>query len=421
MSASLIFKRSYAAAAAASSSSPWSKIQMAPADPILGITVAFLEDKYPIKVNLGAGTYKDNSNKPWVLPSVREAEKKIYDAHMNHEYLPIQGLNTFNKLAAQLAFGDDSKLLKEGRIVTTQALSGTGALRVGAAFLAEHYNGGAKDVFVPDPTWSNHHSVFQREKFTVHQYKYYDAKTRGLDMNGLMQALQQAPSKSVFLLHACAHNPTVVDPTEEQWKQICETMKKKNHFAFLDSAYQGFATGDVVKDSFALHQLIKNNVDLCLSQSFAKNMGLYGERIGAFHLVTGSTEESARVQSQLNLVVRAMISSPPLFGARIVETVLGNESLKQQWLKEVKVMADRIKSMRQQLKDGIKASGSTHNWDHITNQIGMFAYTGLTAEQCDRMRSEFHVYLTRNGRISIAWVNTNNVKYVADAIHAVTK
>ena len=400
--------------------STWRHVEMGPPDAILGITEAFKRDSDPRKVNLGVGAYRDDANKPWVLPSVKKAEEKLFSDKLDHEYLPIQGLEAFRNASVKLAYGD-SAAVREGKIASIQCLSGTGSLRLGAAFLERFYNGGEKVIYLPNPTWGNHKNVIRDSKMAWKDYKYYEPAMHGINMGKLLGDLNAFPSKSIIMLHACAHNPTGADPTHEEWIQIRETMQKKHHIAFFDMAYQGFASGDTVKDAFALRHFVEHKVPVLLAQSFAKNLGLYGERIGCFSVVTESSEEANRILSQLKILARPMYSNPPLHGARIVSTVLNTPELNAQWLQDVKTMADRIISMRKNLVAGLKEAGSTKNWSHITNQIGMFAFTGLNADQSKRLASEHHVYLTLDGRISIAGLNSKNVHYVAQAIHAVTK
>jgi aspartate aminotransferase len=293
-------------------------------------------------------------------------------------------------------------------------------LRIGGQFLARHYPD-AKRIYLPTPSWGNHTPIFKDSGLEVHQYRYYDKKTIGLDIKGLVEDLQKAPEKSIVLLHACAHNPTGVDPTPDQWKQISDVMKSKKHFAFFDMAYQGFASGDITKDAAAFRMFVKEGHSVCLAQSFAKNMGMYGERVGAFSITCANADEQKAVESQIKIVVRPMYSNPPLGGARIVSAVLNQPDLYKEWLSEVKKMADRIITMRNELKTGLKEAGSTKNWDHITRQIGMFCYSGLTPEQVEKIMKEHHVYLTKDGRISMAGITSHNVKYLAKALHAVTK
>lgn len=274
---------------------------------------------------------------------------------------------------------------------------------------------------MPAPTWGNHIPLFKKQGFNVRQYRYYDPETCGLDIQGCLDDISKIPEKSIILLHACAHNPSGVDPTNDQWGELSEIIKKRNLFPFFDMAYQGFASGDIDEDAHALRLFVKEGHQVALAQSFAKNMGLYGQRTGAFTLVGRDSDETAKIMSQIKILVRPMYSNPPLHGARIAELVLTNKNLYSQWLKDVKLMADRIISMRHALKDGLKREGSQKDWSHVTNTIGMFCYTGMTSDQVSRLWNEFSIYLTKDGRVSIAGITSKNVDYLAHAIHQVTK
>ncbi|KAK9449990.1 aspartate transaminase [Limtongia smithiae] len=401
-------------------SSVWAKVPQGPPDAILGITEAYKADKFTEKINLGVGAYRDDAGKPYVLPSVKEAELRLVQQFLDKEYAGITGVPAFTKLAAELAYSPGSAALKEDRVVITQSISGTGALRIGGEFLAKWYPY-AKTIYIPTPSWANHTAVFKDSGLEVKPYRYYDKTNISLDLAGLLEDLSLAPENSIILLHACAHNPTGVDPTPEQWQQISEVIKKKNHFSFFDMAYQGFASGNADKDAYALRYFVEQGHQLCLAQSFAKNMGLYGERVGAYSLVVDSPEEKKRVESQVKIVVRPMYSNPPVHGARIAAEILGDEKLHAQWLAEVKGMAERIISMRSLLKEKLEALGSTRDWSHITSQIGMFCYTGLTPEQVKTLREQYSVYMTGDGRISVAGITSKNVSYLAESIYAVTK
>jgi aspartate aminotransferase, mitochondrial len=340
----------------------------------------------------------------------------VISKKMNKEYAGITGVPELTKPAAVLAYGKDSSALD--RLAITQTISGTGALRIGAAFLERFYPG-AKKIYIPTPSWANHGAVFKDAGLEVAKYRYYDKNTIGLDFEGMMADIQEAPKGSIFLFHACAHNPTGVDPTQEQWKQVSDAVKANEHYAFFDMAYQGFASGDIDRDAFAVRHFIAEGHNICLAQSFAKNMGLYGERVGCFSVVTESAEEKKRVDSQIKILVRPLYSNPPVHGARIAAEILNTPALYEQWLAEVKEMADRIIEMRALLKSNLEKLGSKHDWSHITNQIGMFAYTGLTAEQMDSLAKEHSVYATRDGRISVAGITTDNVGRLAEAIYKV--
>lgn len=393
---------------------------MGPKDPILGVTEAFKEDKDPRKLNLGVGAYRDDKNQPVVIPSVQEATRRILTANLNNEYAPIAGDANFVKLGYSLALGADSVPVKEGTVAAIQALSGTGALRLATAFLNRFFKGN-KTVYVPNPTWGNHMPIATDAGLQWKYYKYYKPETKGLDLDGLLADVSSAPPQSIFLFHACAHNPTGVDPKPADWKQISAAVKSKQHFVIVDSAYQGFASGDPVKDTFAVRQFVNDGHLIALCQSFSKNFGLYGQRVGVLSMLVENKEEVSRVESQLKILARPMYSNPPIHGSRLVSTILSDAKLRTQWEGDVKEMAERIIKMRSLLRSELERLGSSINWSHITDQIGMFCYSGLTPEQVDRLTSEFHIYLTRNGRISMAGVITKDIPYLANAIHQVTK
>jgi len=396
----------------------WAGVPMGPPDPILGVTVAFRKDTSDKKLNLGVGAYRDDNGQPFVLDCVRQAEEKIFKQKPNHEYAAISGVPEFNTVAAKLLFGDDCAPLKAGRVATVQSLSGTGALRVLGEFLKKFTKNDT--IYLPNPTWGTHKAIFNNSGLKTESYKYYDGKG-GLDFAGFKGDIAGLPDNSLILFHACAHNPTGVDPSIQQWKELAKVCAEKKHLILFDAAYQGFASGDPARDAFAVRHFLEQGVDIVVAQSFAKSFGLYGERVGALHIVTKDAEETERLMSQLLITVRPMYSNPPIYGARVVSTILSDPELSKLWHTEVKLMADRIINMRVQLVANLKALGSTRDWSHITNQIGMFCYSGLTPEQVDRLRDEFHIYMTSNGRISMAGVFSSKVAYLAQGIHAVTK
>ncbi|XP_062098112.1 aspartate aminotransferase, cytoplasmic [Humulus lupulus] len=397
--------------------SVFAHIVQAPEDPILGVTVAYNKDPSPIKMNLGVGAYRTEEGKPVVLNAVRKAEQLLVnDVSRVKEYLPIVGLAEFNKLSAKLILGADSLAIQQNRVTTVQGLSGTGSLRVGGEFLAKHYN--ERTILIPQPTWGNHIKVFTLSGLTVKFYQYYDPETRGLNFQGLLEDFESAPSGAIVLLHACAHNPTGVDPTPDQWEQIRQLIRSKALLPFFDSAYQGFASGSLDADAQPIRMFAADGGELLVAQSYAKNMGLYGERVGALTIVCKAADVASRVESQLKLVIRPMYSNPPIHGASIVATILRDRNLYDEWTVELKAMADRIISMRQQLFDALQARGTPGDWSHIIKQIGMFTFTGLNSEQVAFMTKEYHIYMTSDGRISMAGLSSRTVPHLADAIHA---
>lgn len=402
---------------ASNSDSVFAHVVRAPEDPILGVTVAYSKDQSPVKLNLGVGAYRTEEGKPLVLNVVRQAEQLLVnDQSRVKEYLPITGLADFNKLSAKLIFGDDSPAIQENRITTVQCLSGTGSLRVGGEFLAKHYH--EHTIYIPQPTWGNHPKIFTLAGLSVKSYRYFNPQTKGLDFEGLLEDLGGAPSGAIVLLHACAHNPTGVDPTIEQWEQIRTLIRSKGLLPFFDSAYQGFASGSLDADAQPIRMFVADGGELLAAQSYAKNMGLYGERVGALSIVLRNADVASKVESQLKLVVRPMYSSPPLHGASIVATILKDRKLYDEWKAELKLMADRIISMRQELFDALKTKGTPGDWSHIIKQIGMFTFTGLNPQQVAFMTQEFHIYMTSDGRISMAGLSSSTVPHLADAIHA---
>lgn len=399
------------------SESVFANVVQAPEDAILGVTVAYNKDTSPNKLNLGVGAYRTEEGKPLVLSVVRRAENLLVnDPSRVKEYLPIVGLADFNKLSAQLILGADSPAIQEKRVTTVQCLSGTGSLRVGAEFLARHYH--QLIIYIPNPTWGNHPKVFNLAGLSVKTYRYYNPATRGLDFEGLLEDLEAAPAGAIVLLHACAHNPTGVDPTPEQWEQIRQLIRSKGLLPFFDSAYQGFASGNLDADAQSVRMFVADGGECLAAQSYAKNMGLYGERVGALSIVCKSSDVASRVESQLKLVIRPMYSNPPIHGASIVATILKDRDMYNEWKVELKAMADRIISMRQLLFDVLSARGTPGDWSHIIKQIGMFTFTGLNSEQVAFMTKEYHIYMTSDGRISMAGLSSGTVPHLADAIHA---
>lgn len=398
--------------------SAWSIIKPAPSDPILGVNAKYNKDTDPNKVNLSIGAYKDDKGNPYTLKCVEKAVEKYVKDKVNHEYLPIGGSPEFKMHALNLAYKSDFKYMN--RIAAIQSLSGSGALRIGFRFLSQFYPF-SKKIYLPKPTWGNHIAIAKGAYLEIGEYRYYDPKTLDVDYEGLIQDLEKLDDRSMVLFHACAHNPTGVDLNHEQWQKVLEIVKKKKIMPFFDMAYQGFATGDVEEDAYSLRLFANEGLDLVLAQSFSKNMGLYGERIGCLSVLTQSEEQKHAVVTNLERIARSEYSNPPKFGALIVNYVLGDKELKKEWDEEITMMGTRIKDMRELLKKKLIETGSKRNWDSITKQKGMFSYTGFSPEQCDRLKNEFHIYCIRNGRISIPGLNPGNVEYVAKAFHEITK
>ena len=395
------------------SASIFTAVEMAPRDPILGLTEQFNADPNPAKVNLGVGVYFNDEGKLPVLRCVAEAEKQLLAAPKAKNYLPIDGIAIYDKAVQGLVFGADSEAVKAGRVATVQALGGTGGLKVGADFL-RRLNPAAK-ALISDPSWENHRALFTNAGFTVETYPYYDAATRDIRFEAMIAALRAAAPGTVVVLHACCHNPTGYDITPAQWDQVAAACQQGGLVPFLDMAYQGFGLG-IAEDGAAVRCFMASGMNFFVSTSFSKSFSLYGERAGALSVVCGSSEEAARVLSQLKIVIRSNYSTPPTFGAQVVSMVLTNPELRAMWEEELAGMRERIKGMRQTLVAKLQAAGVKGDLSYITRQMGMFSYSGLSKEQMQRLRSEFGVYGLDSGRICVAALNSRNIDAVAAAI-----
>ncbi|KZC11179.1 PREDICTED: probable aspartate aminotransferase, cytoplasmic [Dufourea novaeangliae] len=397
--------------------SRFSGVKLGPPIEVFSLQKAFLDDTYERKVNLSIGAYRTPEGKPWVLPVVRKVEKSLAaDELQNHEYLPVLGLDAFSQTATSLLLGTDSPVIAQGRAVAIQTLSGTGALRVAAEFLSHilHYD----TFYYSRPTWENHKLVFISGGFKrACEYTYWNASTRNLDIEAMLKDLDDAPENAVIILHACAHNPTGCDPTPEQWSRIADLIQKKHLFPLFDSAYQGFASGDLDKDAYAVRMFAKRGIEFMCAQSFAKNFGLYNERVGNLVVVLSDAKATAQAKSQLTLIVRGMYSNPPNHGARIVATVLRNPDLFKEWKDHITTMSGRIKEMRKKLYERLVRLGTPGSWEHITQQIGMFSYTGFTERQVEHLVNHYHIYMLRSGRINMCGLNESNLDYVANAVY----
>jgi len=395
------------------SMSLFSAVEMAPRDPILGLNEQFAADTNPQKVNLGVGVYYDDNGKLPLLDCVRQAEKQLLEAPKARGYLPIDGIVAYDQGVKNLVFGADSEPVKSGRVATVQALGGTGGLKVGADFL-KRLNPNAK-VLISDPSWENHRALFAQAGFTVEAYPYYDAATRGLNFDGMLGALNAASAGTVVVLHACCHNPTGYDITPAQWDQVVAACKARGLVPFLDMAYQGFGHG-IAEDGAAVAKFTASGQTFLVSTSFSKSFSLYGERVGALSVLCTDKSEADRVLSQLKIMIRTNYSNPPTHGGTVVATVLNTPALRALWEQELGGMRVRIKQMRSALVERLKAAGVQQDMRFITDQIGMFSYSGLSKDQMVRLRSEFGVYGTDTGRMCVAALNSKNIDYVCQSI-----
>ncbi|KAL9243089.1 hypothetical protein vseg_017019 [Gypsophila vaccaria] len=388
-------------------------IPQTPPDPILGIDELFKADKNAKKLNLGLGTYRTEELRPYVLNVVKKAEKHIL--REDKEYPPIDGLAEYNKLTAEVLFGHDNPILQEQKVATVQSVSGTGALRLGAA-LIERYFPWAK-VLMSSPTWGNHHRVFDDARVPWSEYRYYDPNTISLDFKGMIADIKAAPEGSFILLHGCAHNPTGIDPTPKQWEIIADVIQEKKHVPFIDIAYQGFASGDLDKDASSVKMFAARGIEFIVAQSYSKNLGLYSERTGALAVVCSSPDAAQRIKGQLKRLSVSMYAFPPVHGARIVANVVGDSELYTEWKDELEMMAGRIKRVRKKLYNCLTAKDMHgKDWSFIVNQNGMFSYTGLNELQCEKITKKWHVYVANGGRISMAGLSADKCEYLADAI-----
>ncbi len=400
------------------SSSIFAAVEMAPRDPILGLNEAFNADTRPTKVNLGVGVYYDDNGKIPLLAAVKAAEKVRLEAMPPRGYQPIEGPATYTSAVQNLLFGTGSALTAAGRVVTAEALGGTGALKIGADFL-KRLNADAK-VYISNPSWENHRALFESAGFTVENYPYYDEATRGVNFEAMKAFLLGLDAGSVIVLHACCHNPTGADMSDAQWAEVVEACRNRGLVPFLDMAYQGFADG-IEPDAVAVRLFSASGLQFFVSSSFSKSFSLYGERVGALSIVTDSKEESARVLSQLKRVIRTNYSNPPIHGGAVVAAVLSSPELRQQWEDELAGMRERIRAMRVALVEAIQAQGVEQDFSFVIKQRGMFSYTGLTVAQVERLKEEFGIYAVSTGRICLAALNSKNIGYVAEAIAKVVK
>ncbi|WP_215786739.1 amino acid aminotransferase [Pantoea dispersa] len=386
-------------------------------DPILSLMETFKQDPRDHKVNLSIGLYYNEAGIIPQLQAVAAAEERLQaQPHQASLYLPMEGLGPYRNAIAPLLFGKEHPTLQAGRIASIQTLGGSGALKVGADFLKRYFPDAS--VWVSDPTWENHVAIFNGAGFNVNTYPWYDDATNGVKFDAFIAKLKTLPKQSIVLLHPCCHNPTGADLTNAQWDQTVEVLKAQELIPFLDIAYQGFGAG-MEEDAYAIRVIAAASLPALVSNSFSKIFSLYGERVGGLSIVCDSAEESARVLGQLKATVRRNYSSPPNFGAQVVSCVLNDEALLNNWLAEVEAMRLRIIEMRQVLVNVLNSKLPGKNFDYLLKQRGMFSYTGLSAQQVDRLREEFGVYLIASGRMCVAGLNSRNVNQVAEAFAAV--
>ena len=391
----------------------FSAVEMAPRDPILGLNEQFNADTNPRKVNLGVGVYFDDNGKLPLLQCVQAAEKNLMATPTARGYLPIDGIAAYDSAVKGLVFGADSEPVKSGRVATVQAIGGTGGLKIGADFLKRLSPNAT--VLISDPSWENHRALFTNAGFTVDTYAYYDAELRGVNFAAMLASLKAAAPGTIVVLHACCHNPTGYDITPAQWAQVIAVVREGRLTPFLDMAYQGFGYG-IQEDGAVIDQFVAAGLNFFVSTSFSKSFSLYGERVGGLSVLCSDKEEASRVLSQLKIVIRTNYSNPPTHGGAVVAAVLNNPELRALWEKELGEMRVRIKAMRQKLVDGLKAAGVQQDMSFITQQIGMFSYSGLNKDQMVRLRTEFGVYGTDTGRMCVAALNSQNIDYVCQSI-----
>jgi aspartate/tyrosine/aromatic aminotransferase len=391
-------------------------LQLAPPDPILGLTDAFKRDPNPNKINLGVGVYQDEAGKTATLECVKRAEAKLLAAASPKTYLAIEGSPDYGKHVRALLFGADSALLGDGRAVTAQAPGGTGALRL-TGDLA-HARMGLSRVLVSDPTWANHQAIFQAAGLKTETYAYYDAAKKGLNFAGMLADLEKAGPSDLVLLHACCHNPSGVDPTPEQWRELAELAQKRGFLTLFDFAYQGFGDG-VQEDALPVRLFAERGLELIVCSSFSKNFGLYNERVGAITLLTRSKDAGDKALSQLKSTIRSNYSNPPAHGGGVVTAVLSDPELAALWQREVDGMRDRIARMRTLFVETLKQKGVKQDFSFIATQKGMFSFAGISPEQVDRLRDEYGIYAVRSGRINVAGMSESTMDRLCSALAAV--
>lgn len=388
-------------------------VTLAPADPILSLTEAFKADTNPDKINLSVGVFVDDTGVTPVLDTVKEAEKRLLETGATKSYLPITGSPDYARLTQQLCFGPELAASLKGRLVSLQSPGGTGALRVAADFIAKNLP--AKTVWMSNPTWANHHGIFQAPGLETKSYAYFDSQSLSLDYPAFIDAISAIPAGDVVVLHGCCHNPTGADLTPVQWEEVAQIAASKGWIPLIDFAYQGFGT-DIDTDAAAARIMAKAGIPVFVCQSFSKNLGLYQDRVGALHVVTDDPESTPPVASQLKISVRVNYSNPPAHGGAIVTTILSDSALTQQWHSEVAAMRDRIAGVRQQFVDALAAAGVTRDFSFLNDQKGMFSFTGLTKAQAIELREKHAIYIVDSGRINVAGITSANIDRIVTTL-----
>jgi aromatic-amino-acid transaminase len=385
-------------------------------DPILSLNEAFQKDPRAGKINLSIGIYFDNDGRIPMLPSVRAAELAVVEVAGPRPYLPMEGAANFRSAVQALLFGADHPAIKAGRIATIQGVGSSGGLKVGADLLKRYFPD--SKIFLSDPTWDNHRAVFEGSGHTCETYPYYDPATGGLRFDAMLAFFKALPTRSIVVMHACCHNPTGVDLTQDQWRALVPVIRERGLLPFLDLAYQGYGDG-IDEDAFAPRLLADEGISFLIANSFSKSMSLYGERCGGLSVVCPDADQAARVLGQMKFMIRRNYSNPPMHGGQVVAKVLTTPVLREMWEAEVADMRERIQSMRHQLHDVLAAKLPGRDFSYFLTQRGMFSYTGLTADQAERLKTEFGVYILRSGRMCVAGLNTRNVEATAEAMAAV--
>lgn len=392
-------------------------LEVAPADPILGLTDAFKADTNPKKVNLGVGVYQNENGVTPVLKCVKAAEQILLNEEKTKSYLPISGLPEYGRLARELIFGKDNPVVSDGRAVSFHCPGGTGALRMAGDFLVQQKV--AKRVWISNPTWGNHFQIMGAAGLATAKYAYYKAETKSLDFEGMLNDLAQADEGDVVIIHGCCHNPTGLDLDHEQWEKLAAFLAEKKLLPLVDFAYQGFGHG-LEEDAFGVRTLLQHCPEFLIASSFSKNFGMYNERVGVLTVVCATADIAKKVESQVKLTIRCAISNPPAHGEKVIVTVLSNPELRAQWEQELAEMRDRMRRMRQLLADKLAAAGAG-DFSFIVKQNGMFSFLGINKDQVEVLRNKYGIYLVSTGRACVAGINDNNIDYLADALASVVK